>query len=137
MFSCFRKNKKKKDKEIKRKREDSDYEIVNELRGTGDKSIYIVTKNNKKYIMKCTKEMTTNNTNIFSALYSYYHPNIQEFYKIYIKDGIYHTIHEYVEGDDLSNCLDDGKIFTEKEICNIFVQLVDGLDYLHNLNKKY
>jgi len=66
------------------------------------------------------------------------HPNVLTNYDFIVKDGISHTITEWVEGETLDKILDQKKSagiwYTQKEITSTIVNILEGLNALHNNN---
>ena len=63
-----------------------------------------------------------------------HHQNVIAFYDSIVDGGIMHIVMEYASGGTLSKCIAarEGALFEEDEIWEMFVQIVEGLKYVHS-----
>lgn len=96
--------------------------------------------NNKVAIKILYKELSSNPVNIERALkesnINIDHENIIRMIEFIEKDGIYHIISEYLEGESLDQYFDKQKVISEKRVVNIASEVLRGLHVLHNSNPK-
>ncbi|NXA16227.1 NEK11 kinase, partial [Sapayoa aenigma] len=63
------------------------------------------------------------------------HPAIVKFYASFVERDSFYIITEYCEGGDLDykiqECKDSGKIFTQSQVIDWFIQLLLGVNYMH------
>ncbi|XP_017930694.1 serine/threonine-protein kinase Nek11 [Manacus vitellinus] len=63
------------------------------------------------------------------------HPTIVKFYASFVERDSFCIITEYCEGGDLDfkiqECKDSGKIFTQSQVVEWFIQLLLGVNYMH------
>ena len=60
------------------------------------------------------------------------HRNIPMIMDYVENEGQIYTVMEYITGKNLQNYMDEGRYFTEAEICSYMVQLCDAVEYLHS-----
>lgn len=114
------------------------YKIVKKIYEKSDKATYIIKSNktNKKYILKIrhTNHSNTFEKNICDILKEKSHDNIIKFadYGIFDNyDDFYYFIYEYFEGMNLYEYFVLHDKMTEMQIKNIFIQIVNAVDFLH------
>lgn len=114
---------------------DMEYEIIKTLSERERKGTYIIKhlKSNKKYILKI-KENNNNDKNIYNILKNVNCKNIVKLISFVNKkeEEYYYCIYEYIEGCNLLEYINKNKELSEEDLKNIFIQIVDGLDVLHN-----
>lgn len=113
------------------------FEIYKYLRDTNDKRILIIQNPKKlkeKYILKIKSEISKYEYNVYKILTTKNHPNIQTILVMWIVNGKYFSLCEYIEGDDLYEYMDKYGGFTEKQLKNITRQIICGLEFLHENN---
>ena len=126
----------------------SHFEIEKQLGQNNYSSIYLVKckLNNKKYAMKEIKTQIFYNEIqrllIQKELYllkNLNHPHITTYLSSFYEKGNFFIIIDYIEGEDLESYFKDKKekgiYVKEKKIWEIFLQILDGLSYLHNTEK--
>ena len=66
------------------------------------------------------------------------HPNIINTYEIYETKNDLFTITEYCNGNDLFSFINENKkLLSEKEILELFLQIISAINYCHNYNLCY
>ena len=110
------------------------------------KQVYIAEKINDKHkviikevnLLKLTnqeKEMASKEAVILSKLK---HPHIVNCFDFFLEKDIAYIIMEYVEGGDLLNKIQEqkkkNKAFEEKKIVNWFIEICEGVEYIHEKN---
>ncbi|MFW5799250.1 MAG: serine/threonine protein kinase [Spirochaetota bacterium] len=65
------------------------------------------------------------------------HPYIPKYIDSFVQeseeDVVYFLVYEYIEGDSLTSIIDKGVVFSYDKVKNILLDILDILDYLHNL----
>jgi NIMA (never in mitosis gene a)-related kinase len=100
-----------------------------------DKLRVIIKEINLLKLNKQEKEMASKEAIILSNLK---HPNIVNCFDFFLEKEIAYIIMEYVEGGDLLNKIQEQKNknipFEEKIIINWFIEICEGLEYIHGKN---
>ena len=119
------------------------YKQLNILMKNQIKQVYLAQKkeNQQKVIIKeinllkleeKEKDMTIQEGIILSKLK---HPNIINCYEFYLENDKFYIIMEYGEGGDLFNKINEqknkNKYFEEKEIIEWFIEICEGIKYIH------
>ena len=71
--------------------------------------------------------------NEISILKELDHPNIIKIKKAYSDNKKLYTVTEYIEGGDLYKFMAENKVIGERNMCKIMVQLLEAVEYCHNL----
>ena len=66
------------------------------------------------------------------TLAKFKHPNIVRVSSVFEKNNTAYMVMEYEHGEDLSKLLKRGQRFSEAELLNFIVQILDGLTLVHN-----
>ena len=69
-----------------------------------------------------------------NILKTIHHKNIIQLYSIMQTSESIYLIMEYAEGKELFDYIVDKKKLDEKEACNFYQQIINGIEYLHKLN---
>ena len=81
---------------------------------------------------------TTTNINEIEIIKQLNHPNLIQYYKSFIHKNKLCIIMEYADGGDLSAKIEihskQNRLIPENDIWNLFLQLCNGLSYLHSKN---
>ena len=81
---------------------------------------------------------TTTNINEIEIIKQLNHPNLIQYYKSFIHKSKLCIIMEYADGGDLSAKIEihskQNRLIPENDIWNLFLQLCNGLSYLHSKN---
>ncbi|NWZ95128.1 NEK11 kinase, partial [Nesospiza acunhae] len=122
------------------------YTIQRKLGNGSFGSVYLVNDRKAKQgeSLKVLKEISVGNlkpnetveANLEAQLLSKLdHPAIVKFYASFVEQGSFCIITEYCEGGDLDFKIqeyrDSGKMFTQSQVIDWFIQLLLGVDYMH------
>lgn len=89
--------------------------------------IFLISKNNKFYIIKRVKKNKENLNEI--KMYKYLnHKNIIKIYDYYIKNNNYNIVLEYMNMGDMNNIICNDNIY------NILLQITNGIKFIHENN---
>lgn len=122
------------------------YKVLKELKSNLNSTTYLVLDliTNKKYIIKQTILFKGNTklleilTNESKTLKNLNNSQIPKFIDFKILEDDYKTniylIQEYIEGLNLIELVEDGKRFSENDVIDILKQLIQVLEYLHNMS---
>ena len=123
-----------------------DFEIIQLIVESQNSKVYkVISKINKKiYAMEKTNLKDLKNQNIIlyntainesNFLTNLTHPHIIKYYANFIKGDFLYNIIEIVTNSNLENYISAHKLinkhFSEEELWSIFIQCMQGLDYLH------
>jgi len=112
------------------------YKIVKTIHETSSRGMYIIESSSKtKYFAKINPKSKNceNEANIFRKLINHNNINIVKFIEWGEDDICCYFIYEYIDGITLDKYIKDNNI-TNKNIKDIFLQIVNGLHYLHSLD---
>ena len=111
----------------------NEFKEVSLVENKDNKERIIIKEINLSKVNEKEKEMLSQEGNILSKLK---HPNIIECYEFhYEKDKIIISI-EYAEGGDLKKKIENqkNKYFKEEEIIDWFIEICEGIKYIHSKN---
>lgn len=113
-----------------------EYTIIDTISVKYNRGIYIIKKDNMKYILKIryNEYINTFQKQIYSILNKYCHQNVIKYVEYYQDDTFFYVIHEYFEGINLFEYIKKNKILTDKQIKNIIIQIAAGTNFLHSYN---
>ena len=116
-----------------------DYIIQKELNNREFSQIYIGKHipTGEKVTIEIIKFEDANNQQVEtekSLLKILMHKNIIKLYEIIETEHRIYLIMEYCDGEDLSNYIQTKNNLKENYICKIFHQIIDAIEYLHQLN---
>lgn len=117
-----------------------DYHFISPLGEGGMATVYLAvnTKFDVKVAVKVLKSSHVNDPHISERflsearkLFSLSHPNIVKVTDLINEDGILAFVMDYVEGQTLSQYLEQHGALTEPEIIDLFSQMLDAVAYIH------
>lgn len=89
--------------------------------------------NNETSEVVSIKKASKTSFNLTPILYELNHPNILKIIEISECENFYYVVTEYIPGNDLQQLLSDGtSILTEDVVKHLFIQIFEGIRYLHN-----
>ena len=118
------------------------YTVEKEI-GAGGYARCLLVKNKTTGQLYACKELQKNKLNNVASLKSEIqilikldHPNIIKLYEIYENDNYIYLVMELCTGGELFDRIiqktEQGKTFTEKEVANIFYQMMSAINYCHS-----
>ncbi len=113
------------------------YEVKSEIGSGGGGTVFLAWHKNlqKNVVIKKIHENISDEVyqraevDILKNLHHPYLPQVFDYFNI---DGVGYTVMDFVQGENLKQMLDRGKVFSEKEVLKIGSQLAEALDYLHS-----
>jgi calcium-dependent protein kinase len=119
--------------EILKKLGEGSYGKIYKVKNKDTEEIYAMKQMDKIKIQQ-NLELFKNEIEIMSILN---HPNICKLYEVYEDSKFIYLIIEYCEGGELLDRITkkqkEGKLYTEKEAAVIFRQLIEAIDYIHEI----
>ncbi|MCI8465279.1 MAG: protein kinase [Lachnospiraceae bacterium] len=115
----------------------STYEIYGKIGAGGGGKVYLARHKrlDKKVILKEDKrklsvgsEMLRREVDILKHLS---HSHIPQVYDFFVEDGNVYTVMEFIEGESLDRPLKRGETFSQPQVIDWAVQLLEALSYLH------
>lgn len=61
-----------------------------------------------------------------------HHPYLPQVFDFFVEDGVAYTVMDYINGETFQQKLENGDIFSEKQVLKYAGQLCEALDYLHS-----
>ena len=113
-----------------------EYEIIDTISVKHNKGIYIIKKNDIKYVLKIKNSQSDNlfEQQICSILSQHVHTNIIKFIEYVQGDNFYYIIYEYFEGINLQEYVKKNKNISDNQIKNIIIQISQATKFLHSYN---
>ena len=119
--------------EILKKLGEGSYGKIYKVKNKDTEEIYAMKQMDKIKIQQ-NLELFKNEIEIMSILN---HPNICKLYEVYEDSKFIYLIIEYCEGGELLDRITkkqkEGKLYTEKEAAVIFRQLIEAIEYIHEI----
>ena len=119
--------------EILKKLGEGSYGKIYKVKNKDTEEIYAMKQMDKIKIQQ-NLELFKNEIEIMSILN---HPNICKLYEVYEDSKFFYLIIEYCEGGELLDRITkkqkEGKLYTEKEAAVIFRQLIEAIEYIHEI----
>ena len=119
--------------EILKKLGEGSYGKIYKVKNKDNEEIYAMKQMDKIKIQQ-NLELFKNEIEIMSILN---HPNICKLYEVYEDSKFFYLIIEYCEGGELLDRITkkqkEGKLYTEKEAAIIFKQLIEAIEYIHEI----
>lgn len=121
-----------------------DYELIGQIgRGAFGRALLVRPKNSDPALHYVIKEINLRQMSVrdrdasrkeVSLLSKMKHPNIVAFYKSFYDRNNLYIVMEYCDAGDLMNRIQmqRGRVFTEQQIINWFVQICLGLKHIHD-----
>ena len=60
------------------------------------------------------------------------HPRIPRVYDFFVENNTVYTVMDYIQGESLDRALDRGERFSQAQVVEWAIQLLDALAYLHS-----
>lgn len=113
----------------------SNYTIIKDIYTKPDKAVFIVKKNNKKYLLKAKKHCFSmvNEKNVYKKLHNNHNEFVLDFIDFYDCSQYFYFVYEYIDGTDLRDYANTHTL-TDSDIQIIFKQILQGVKYIHNNN---
>lgn len=116
----------------------STYEVLRKLGSGGGGNVYLVRhlRLDKQVVLKADKRKVTTSPELLrrevDVLKNLKHPNIPRVYDFFVEDDTVYTVMDYVEGESLDKALKRGERFSQAQIVQWAIQLLQALVYLHS-----
>lgn len=116
----------------------STYEIIRKLGAGGGGNVYLVRhlRLDKQVVLKADKRKVTTSPELLrrevDVLKNLNHPNIPRVYDFFVEDDTVYTVMDYVEGESLDKALKRGECFSQAQVVQWAIQLLQALAYLHS-----
>lgn len=109
----------------------TEYKIIEEIRVTNTKGVYVATKNNKKYFVKAKLKdfMSDNDLEVYKLLKKNPHPNVNVIDAIYVTKNFILIFAEFLEGCDMS--VKEFRKCYENNLPEIFKNTLYGLSHIN------
>lgn len=116
----------------------STYEIIRKIGSGGGGTVYLANhlRLNKQVVVKAYKsklsakpEMLRREVDVLKNLN---HPRIPRVYDFFAEGDTVYTVMDYVKGESLDRALDRGEHFSQAQVIEWGIQLLDALAYLHS-----
>ncbi len=118
----------------------STYEIIEKIGAGGGGNVYLARhmRLDKKVVLKADKRRVTTRIELLrrevDVLKNLKHPHIPAVYDFFVENDTVYTVMDYVEGESLDKPLKRGEKFSQAQVIQWAVQLLDALRYLHTPN---
>ena len=116
----------------------STYEVLRKLGAGGGGNVYLVRhlRLDKQVVLKADKRQVTTSPELLrrevDVLKNLKHPNIPQVYDFFVEDDTVYTVMDYVEGESLDKALQRGEHFSQAQVIQWAIQLLQALAYLHS-----
>ena len=116
----------------------STYEVLEHIGAGGGGNVYLAQhlRLNKKVVLKADKRKLTTRPELLrrevDVLKNLSHPYIPKVYDFFTEDDIVYTAMDYIEGESLDKPLKRGERFSQPQVIEWAVQLLEALKYLHS-----
>lgn len=114
------------------------YQVIGKIGSGGGGIVYLAEhlRLNKKVVLKADKRGLTTNQEVLrrevDALKNMSHTYIPQVYDFIVENGMVYTVMDYIEGESLDRPLKRGERFTQAQVIEWALQLLDALVYLHS-----
>ena len=114
------------------------YEKIQKLGAGGGGNVYLANhlRLNKKIVLKADKRVITTKSELLrrevDVLKDLKHPRIPQVYDYFVEGDTVYTVMDYVQGESLDRALKRGEHFSQAQVIEWAMQLLDALDYLHS-----
>ena len=115
----------------------STYEILQKIGAGGGGEVYLAyhTRLNKKVVLKADKREISTPKELLrrevDVLKTLRHAHIPQVYDFFVEDDTVYTVMDYIEGESLDRALKRGETFSQPQVIEWAIQLLDALAYLH------
>ena len=116
----------------------STYEIIKELGSGGGGKVYLANhlRLQKKVVLKADKRQLSTPPELLrrevDVLKTLRHPHIPQVYDFFVENNTVYTVMDYIEGESLDHALKRGERFSQAQVIEWAIQLLDALVYLHS-----
>ena len=116
----------------------STYEVIERIGSGGGGVVYLANhiRLNKKVVLKVDKRRLTTRPEILrrevDALKNLSHTYIPQVYDFFVEGETVYTVMDYIEGESLDKPLKRGIRFSQPEVINWAIELLEALSYLHS-----
>lgn len=114
------------------------YEILRKLGAGGGGNVYLARhlRLDKQVVLKADKRKVTTSPELLrrevDVLKNLKHPYIPRVYDYFVEEDTVYTVMDYVEGESLDKALKRGERFSQAQVIQWAVQLLQALAYLHS-----
>lgn len=116
----------------------STYEIIEKIGAGGGGNVFLANhlRLGKKVVLKADKRKITTRTDLLrrevDILKDLSHSNIPQVYDFFIEGETVYTVMDFIEGESLDKPLKRGERFSQPQVIQWAVQLLEALCYLHS-----
>lgn len=116
----------------------STYEVIRKIGSGGGGTVYLANhlRLHKQVVVKAYKgqlsgqpEMLRREVDVLKDLN---HPRIPRVYDFFVENNTVYTVMDYIQGESLDRALDRGERFSQAQVVEWAIQLLDALAYLHS-----
>lgn len=113
------------------------YQVLSVLsKSTGEAEIYLVSKNDKKFVLKHYYPNFSPKYEILEKLKGINHPDIINLYEYGNQDGRFYEIQDFAEGGTLADRSEDGNYkylpMKEEDVIQVIDETVNAFEYCHS-----
>lgn len=113
------------------------YEIIQKIGSGGGGTVYLAyhRRLEKNVVLKADKRSLATKPDLLrreaDILKNLNHPYIPKVYDIFVENETVYTVIDYIEGESLDRLLKRGEQFSQPQIVQWGIELLEALDYLH------